>query len=102
MIVGLWVLAGIVAFLIVEKFVRFVKGGHTHSHSHVVPAKQNESDKNSKDEQDKETESEKTEQEKNSETKGMLRTSVPSYAFYLCQCLRTIILVIYHVCRVEF
>ena len=34
MIVGLWVLAGIVAFLMVEKFVRYVKGGHGHSHSH--------------------------------------------------------------------
>ncbi|OWF36564.1 protein catecholamines up-like isoform X2 [Mizuhopecten yessoensis] len=34
MSIGLWVLAGIVAFLIVEKFVRYVKGGHSHSHSH--------------------------------------------------------------------
>ena len=34
MIVGLWVLAGMVAFLIVEKFVRHVKGGHSHSHGH--------------------------------------------------------------------
>ena len=33
MVVGLWVLAGIIAFLIVEKFVRLVKGGHGHSHS---------------------------------------------------------------------
>ncbi|XP_006010771.1 zinc transporter Slc39a7 isoform X2 [Latimeria chalumnae] len=32
MSVGLWVLAGLVAFLIVEKFVRHVKGGHGHSH----------------------------------------------------------------------
>ena len=33
--VGLWVLAGVVAFLIVEKFVRYVKGeGHSHGHSH--------------------------------------------------------------------
>lgn len=32
--VGLWVLGGIVAFLIVEKFVRHVKGGHGHSHGH--------------------------------------------------------------------
>ncbi|XP_036023711.1 zinc transporter SLC39A7 [Onychomys torridus] len=32
--VGLWVLSGIVAFLVVEKFVRHVKGGHGHSHSH--------------------------------------------------------------------
>jgi zinc transporter 7 len=32
MSVGLWVLAGIIAFLVVEKFVRIVKGGHGHSH----------------------------------------------------------------------
>ena len=30
--VGLWTLAGILAFLCVEKFVRIVKGGHGHSH----------------------------------------------------------------------
>ncbi|XP_051926026.1 zinc transporter Slc39a7 [Hippocampus zosterae] len=36
MSVGLWVLGGIVAFLIVEKFVRFLKGGHSHGHSHTV------------------------------------------------------------------
>ncbi|XP_077600052.1 zinc transporter Slc39a7 [Stigmatopora nigra] len=34
MSVGLWVLAGIVAFLMVEKFVRLLKGGHAHGHSH--------------------------------------------------------------------
>ena len=34
MIVGLWVLAGMVAFLMVEKFVRLVKGKHGHGHSH--------------------------------------------------------------------
>lgn len=33
MSVGLWVLAGIVSFLIVEKSVRIIKGSHTHSHS---------------------------------------------------------------------
>ncbi|XP_075581425.1 zinc transporter SLC39A7 [Pelecanus crispus] len=32
--VGLWVLAGIVAFLVVETFVRHAKGGHGHGHSH--------------------------------------------------------------------
>ncbi|XP_052093643.1 protein catecholamines up-like [Mytilus californianus] len=37
MTVGLWVLAGIVVFLMVEKFVRYVKGGHAHSHSHAPP-----------------------------------------------------------------
>ncbi|XP_046398830.1 protein catecholamines up [Ischnura elegans] len=33
MSVGLWVLCGIVTFLVVEKFVRLVKGGHGHSHA---------------------------------------------------------------------
>ncbi|XP_046999084.1 protein catecholamines up [Schistocerca americana] len=33
--VGLWVLLGIITFLIVEKFVRLVKGGHGHTH-HVA------------------------------------------------------------------
>lgn len=41
MSVGLWVLGGIIAFLVVEKFVRLLKGsdghGHTHSHSHDGP-----------------------------------------------------------------
>ena len=32
MVVGLWVLAGLIAFMMVEKFVRIVKGGHGHSH----------------------------------------------------------------------
>lgn len=32
MSVGLWVLAGIVAFLVVEKVVRIIKGTHSHSH----------------------------------------------------------------------
>ena len=35
MLVGLWVLAGIVAFLMVEKFVRLAKGGHHHSHGKI-------------------------------------------------------------------
>ncbi|XP_074872007.1 zinc transporter SLC39A7 isoform X2 [Carettochelys insculpta] len=40
MAVGLWVLAGIVAFLMVEKLVRHVKGGHGHGgHSHAPKAK---------------------------------------------------------------
>lgn len=34
MSVGLWVLAGIIAFLVVEKFVRLLKGGEGHGHSH--------------------------------------------------------------------
>lgn len=38
MVIGLWVLAGIIAFLIVEKFVRMMKGGH--SHTHLSPKQQ--------------------------------------------------------------
>lgn len=34
---GLWVLAGIVAFLIVEKTVRILKGSHGHSHGPAPP-----------------------------------------------------------------
>ncbi|NXF42417.1 S39A7 protein, partial [Nyctibius bracteatus] len=37
--VGMWVLAGIVAFLVVETFVRHAKGGHGHGHGHGVKAK---------------------------------------------------------------
>lgn len=35
MSVGLWVLCGIIAFLVVEKFVRLLKGGDGHGHSHI-------------------------------------------------------------------
>lgn len=43
MVIGLWVLAGIVTFLAVEKFVRLAKGGHGHSHAHP-PSKAEERD----------------------------------------------------------
>ncbi|GCC37545.1 hypothetical protein chiPu_0016049 [Chiloscyllium punctatum] len=43
MSVGLWVLGGIIAFLVVEKFVRHVKGGHGHGHSHAAAPKVKES-----------------------------------------------------------
>lgn len=42
MVVGLWVLAGIFAFLMVEKFVRILKGDNE-GHSHHLPAKDKES-----------------------------------------------------------
>lgn len=35
--VGLWILAGILVFLFVEKMVRVIKGGHSHSHSTARP-----------------------------------------------------------------
>jgi zinc transporter 7 len=47
MVVGFWVLSGIIAFLMVEKFVRLAKGGHGHSHSapsHDVPSPLNDHD----------------------------------------------------------
>ncbi|XP_010783428.1 zinc transporter Slc39a7, partial [Notothenia coriiceps] len=45
MSVGLWVLGGIIAFLVVEKFVRALKGGHSHSHGHSHDApKEKDSD----------------------------------------------------------
>lgn len=51
MSVGLWVLAGIITFLAVEKLVRLMKGGHGHSHG---PAKkQNEPEKSDKKKNDK-------------------------------------------------
>ncbi|KAJ8921088.1 hypothetical protein NQ315_015885 [Exocentrus adspersus] len=37
MSVGLWVLAGIVVFLVVEKGVRIIKGHHSHNHSQPKP-----------------------------------------------------------------
>lgn len=46
MSVGLWVLGGIVAFLMVEKFVRFLKGGHSHGHSHSKRNAENSSGPN--------------------------------------------------------
>ncbi|RZC34723.1 Zip domain containing protein [Asbolus verrucosus] len=48
MSVGLWVLAGIVTFLIVEKGVRIAKGGHDHSHH---PPKPKEEKKTAKGEE---------------------------------------------------
>lgn len=50
MSVGLWVLAGIIAFLVVEKFVRHLKGeaGHGHSHGHSHESKQSSKEKEEK------------------------------------------------------
>ena len=70
MAVGLWVLAGIVAFLLVEKLVRALKGeGHTHGHSHTDNKIKNE----------KETKTDKEQQQskkKNKENSKMLLLSV--------------------------
>ncbi|XP_055925857.1 zinc transporter Slc39a7-like [Argiope bruennichi] len=65
--VGLGVLGGIVVFLMVEKFVRIVKGSHGHSHSHSEsPSKEtvkNEKDdiaSSKKDQKSSESEEDKT------------------------------------------
>lgn len=64
MSVGLWVLAGIVVFLMVEKFVRYVKGGHAHSHSHAPPKKEVKKDAGRKGEGDKSSKDSKKEESK--------------------------------------
>ncbi|XP_068929512.1 zinc transporter SLC39A7 [Petaurus breviceps papuanus] len=58
--VGLWVLGGIVAFLVVEKFVTHVKGGHghghRHGHGHEHGHRESSKEKQSSDEEEKEKE----------------------------------------------
>ncbi|CAG0878494.1 unnamed protein product [Darwinula stevensoni] len=53
MSVGLWVLAGILAFLMVEKFVRIMKektpGSHHHHHHHHIEPKAKEREASSRD-----------------------------------------------------
>ncbi|XP_063041251.1 zinc transporter Slc39a7 [Engraulis encrasicolus] len=61
MSVGLWTLGGIVAFLVVEKFVRLLKGGHSHSHGHGHShgaAKAKDSDAEEEEEEKKEAKTE--------------------------------------------
>jgi zinc transporter 7 len=77
--VGLWVLGGIVAFLMVEKFVRYVKGGHGHSHgptSHDAAKKKNDDLKTEKDEKktkaEKSDKSAKVEEEEDIKVAGYL------------------------------
>ena len=65
MLVGLWVLAGLIAFLVVEKLVRHMKGGHGHSHGPIKTEVNDNAEKkeNKKDDKNKgnakETESKK-------------------------------------------
>ncbi|XP_060771386.1 zinc transporter Slc39a7 [Neoarius graeffei] len=70
MSVGLWVLGGIVAFLVVEKFVRLLKGGHSHSHSHAAPKC-----KDSDGEEEKEKEGGKKDQKKDKKVKKVKEES---------------------------
>lgn len=67
MTVGLWVLAGIVVFLMVEKFVRYVKGGHAHSHGPPKPVKSEKKGEGDEDAKGKETKDSKKKIEKTEE-----------------------------------
>lgn len=48
--IGLWVLAGIISFLAIEKGVRMIKGGHGHSHAETSKSKDKKSPKGEKSE----------------------------------------------------
>jgi zinc transporter 7 len=54
--VGLCVLGGIIMFLLVEKTVHLIKGGHSHSHSHPAPEKKIETSNEKKDTSEKKEE----------------------------------------------
>jgi len=62
MSIGLAVLGGIIAFLVVEKFVRIFKGGHSHSHTPTGKASIDEA-KKKKDDDFKADDEEKEEKE---------------------------------------
>lgn len=64
-IVGVYVLAGIIVFLVVEKFVRIFKGGHGHSHSKPT----NKSNSTNSSNESKKTK--KTDSKKNTNKSGM-------------------------------
>ncbi|KAG9333687.1 hypothetical protein JZ751_010677 [Albula glossodonta] len=67
MSVGLWVLGGIVAFLVVEKFVRLLKGGHGHAHSHGHGHAHAHAEPKAKESDCEEEEEEKKEEEEGGE-----------------------------------
>ncbi|KAG8034527.1 hypothetical protein G9C98_007603 [Cotesia typhae] len=52
MAVGLSVLLGIIVFLVVEKSIRLIKGGHSHSHSHSHEVETKSKDKKKNDDAD--------------------------------------------------
>ncbi|KAF4520587.1 hypothetical protein B566_EDAN005998 [Ephemera danica] len=73
MSVGLWVLFGIVTFLLVEKFVRLVKGdeGHHHGHSHhkhtEITPKKDDTGEAKRKEKSSDAEEEEEEKDENKE-----------------------------------
>ncbi|XP_016389129.1 zinc transporter Slc39a7-like isoform X3 [Sinocyclocheilus rhinocerous] len=75
MSVGLWVLAGIVAFLVVEKFVRLLKGDHSHSHAAPKAKDSDEEDDDKKAEKEKNADSDKKPAQKPAETTSDIKVS---------------------------
>lgn len=75
--IGMWVLAGIITFLSVEKIVRILKIGHDHGHSHGGPAKNETTDK--KDLVKKKGEKEVKEKKKEEEQKKKASMEVAGY-----------------------
>ncbi|KAI5704115.1 hypothetical protein M8J75_002150 [Diaphorina citri] len=68
--VGLWVLFGILAFLCVEKFVRYVKGGHGHSHGKPIEKKKHTSSGEDSDLSDDEDDSDDVDYKKTKRVKA--------------------------------
>ncbi|XP_030003427.1 zinc transporter Slc39a7 [Sphaeramia orbicularis] len=83
MSVGLWVLGGIIAFLVVEKFVRLLKGGHSHghshSHSHAAPKEKDSDGEEEKEEKKKDDKGSKDEKVPKKEEKSSTDIKVSGY-----------------------
>lgn len=89
---GAWVLAGILAFLILDKCMRLVKG-HSHTHGHAEPALLNDEDK--KDEKDEQSTADDDNSDAKSESDGKnfpfvfwsrrIRDDVPTYCIPVFQ-----------------
>ena len=94
MTVGLWVLAGILAFLIIEKFVRHVKGGHGHSHgghghSHSAPSKLSDEELKKKKKTDEEPNKAKKVEKKEDKEDKQGELSLNLLVFFLTKDLPT-------------
>lgn len=67
MVIGLWVLSGIIAFLVVEKVVRLLRGGSEHGHTHGKPATVSPN-QSAKEKTDKKKQQSPNEQKKDTKT----------------------------------
>merc|ERR1712193_233338 len=78
--VGLWTLAGIIAFLCVEKLVRIYSGGHGHGHGHApapAPAIAPADEKKEEETKEEKKEDDKTEEDKPAEPETEENAVVP-------------------------